>query len=142
MLSFTTTTTLTTTTTTTATQTNTIVQAASTVYAACDSNNVVNHANGNQGINEIDVSNNSNPSKLTEIEKPDVVACCEQCQQTMGCTGYAYAEPVCYYITSEQCDGSQNFGHVFISFASSDPSSGFTLGNGQCGQFGNGGSEP
>ncbi|KAI4183786.1 MAG: hypothetical protein L6R41_005200 [Letrouitia leprolyta] len=135
--------TATSTSTSTSTQTVTIVQASSTVYAACSSNNVINHANGNQGIFQVYYTGGSNaPPTTNEIAISDPVACCEQCQKTSGCTGFAQypGEARCFVFTQGQCVPSSNLGQLFGSSAGFAPGDGYTIGNGQCGQIGNGGS--
>ncbi|KAL8988960.1 MAG: hypothetical protein Q9169_008468, partial [Polycauliona sp. 2 TL-2023] len=138
-LSFSTTETATSTVTNTATQTVTIVEASSTVYAACAANNLVDRANGNQGI--ITIFTNTSPT-INEVSVPNPLACCEQCQKTSGCLGFAQypGQPRCFYFTSGQCDASQNPGNFYQSNAGLGPSDGYTIGNGPCGQLGKGGS--
>ncbi|KAL8992012.1 MAG: hypothetical protein Q9169_007450 [Polycauliona sp. 2 TL-2023] len=140
-LSFSTTETATSTATNTATQTVTIVEASSTVYAACAANNLVNRANGNQGIITV-FSNTPGFPTVNEVSVPNPLACCEQCQKTSGCLGFAQfpGQARCFYFTGGQCNASQFSGASYQSGAGLAPSDGYTIGNGQCGQLGNGGS--
>ncbi|KAG7007183.1 hypothetical protein G7Y79_00011g030810 [Physcia stellaris] len=126
----------------TVTQTVTAVQASSTVYAACSSNNVINRANGNQGVNVVSFNGNGPAPTTNEVAISDAVACCAQCQQTAGCNGYAQYPGAarCFLFSNGQCDASQNFGQFFQTNAGFSPSSGYTIGNGPCGQLDNGGS--
>ncbi|KAI4246294.1 MAG: hypothetical protein L6R40_001962 [Gallowayella cf. fulva] len=134
--------TATSTTTNTVTETVTVVEASSTVYAACSSNNIVNHANGNQGIYQVYYAGGAAAPTTNEVAISDPAACCEQCQKSAGCTGFAQYPGLarCFFFTNGQCDASQNFGQFFKSNSAFRPSDGYRLGNGPCGQLGNGGS--
>ncbi|KAL8830029.1 MAG: hypothetical protein Q9191_001668 [Dirinaria sp. TL-2023a] len=135
-------TTVTSTSTNTITQTVTVVQAQSTAYAACDSNNVVQTANGHQPVYNVYYAGSGRGPAITNFDIADPVACCQQCQQLAGCTGYvqftSYAS--CFAYTSNQCDGSQSFGQSFQTINGPPPSSGYSIGNGPCGQLANQGS--
>ena len=120
-------------TTSTTTATVTAVQAQSTVYAACSANNVVNQANGGQGIDGAYGSSSTNTFATT-----DAVACCEQCQQVGGCLGFAqYPGGACYFFTNGQCNAASTFDQTYSTNSGISPGNGYTIGNGPCGQLAN-----
>ncbi|KAI9721873.1 MAG: hypothetical protein M1828_004968 [Chrysothrix sp. TS-e1954] len=135
------TTTVSTTTTSTTTDTQTLVAPAPTptIYDACSADNVINTANGGQGIfAPVFAYNHGIQSQTFRISDP--VKCCVACQQTTGCVGYAQygGSAPCYVLTQTQpgtCDGSMSYGDYFQTDPRQPPSSGYTLGNGNCGQF-------
>ncbi|KAL8717643.1 MAG: hypothetical protein Q9225_005132 [Loekoesia sp. 1 TL-2023] len=133
------TTTITTTTrtlTTDAVTTQTIVAPAPTTYNACAPNNVVNSANGGQGIDGVGVEGG-----VIDVSAADAVACCTACQTSAYCFGYVYSGGSRCYLTSksnQQCAGNAAFGSYYTSSTLS-PSDGFVIGNGPCGQLMNNG---
>ncbi|KAI4223085.1 MAG: hypothetical protein LQ349_007498 [Xanthoria aureola] len=132
--------------TTTATQTVTVIEASSTIYAACAPNNIINHANNNQGITTIYSTGQFQPTTTSEVAIAEPIACCEQCQKTPGCTGFAQypggGQARCFFFTvvPGQYNAASNLGQFFQSNAGFEPRDGYTMGNGPCGQLGNRGS--
>ena len=126
----------------TKTNTVTVVAPTPTVYGQCQSNNVVGAANGNQGIYQPGYATYNGVS-INQVAITDPTACCAQCQQTVGCVGFAqYPNGACYYFTvaAGSCDGSNTFGDQFVTKSSVAAGAGYIIGNGQCGRFANAGS--
>ena len=77
---------------------------------------------------------------INDIDDP--YDCCVACQtNAAGCGGYLYGPGYCAITTyNTQCD-PDNFGLTFAtsSTVAGDGQSGFTIGNGPCGQIANGG---
>lgn len=135
-------TTITNTQTSTTSTTTTVVAPTPTSYAACASNNVIGSANGGFGIEYINYAGYLGV-QISQVPITDPVACCAQCQTTAACVGFAqYPGGPCYIFTnpSSQCDGSQSFGDNFQTNTGVGAGQGYYVGNGNCGQFTDGGS--
>ncbi|KAL9618235.1 MAG: hypothetical protein Q9160_007005 [Pyrenula sp. 1 TL-2023] len=132
------TTTATTTTTTTSTVTQTVEVPGATSYAACAANNVVNSANGGQGIYAISLTNQA----LTFVSTTASSAydCCVQCETTsQNCVGsFFYYISDCMLIVQTSCMPGAFTGASFGT-GPFPPDGGFTISNGPCGAIANNG---
>lgn len=141
-VSVSTSTTVTTTQTSTTTSTNTVVAPTPTVYGACASNNVIGSANGNVGIYDVSYASYAGV-QISQQSITDSVDCCAACQTTANCVGFAqYPTGPCYlFATPGQCDGSAvPGGDNFQTSSAVGAGQGYVVGNGNCGQFSDGGS--
>ena len=127
-----------TTTTTTSTLTKTLIAPSPTNYAACSANNMITTANNGVAITGISSDTNSGV-QLTTIPNLDATACCVACQTTDNCIGFALADKgACLVATRPgQCMASYAFGRYEAEAGRSGLGS-WTVGNGNCGQLGNG----
>lgn len=138
----TTTTSLTKTSTATRTRTITVTSTAPTVtfYAACATNNIVNHANGNQPISFV-IFGDANPEFVSASTPYD---CCVLCQKAKGCL-YSYFVPGlspdgCGLVIADgPCDTSIDHNTIFYTNPEIPIDDGFVLSNGPCGYVPNGG---
>ena len=123
----------------TATSTVTYISAASTTYAACATNNLVDHANGDNGIVLGGYTDQS--TQLVTVDNiNDSYDCCVACQTYAGdCGGFTFAPGYCSVTIFNTCN-PDNFGSYFES-SSQDANGtvGFVVGNGPCGQVANDG---
>ena len=130
------TTTTTSTVTATLSTTASVVAPSATYYAACAANNMVNSANGGHGIYAIYYL-----GPLTSETDNTPYDCCVTCQTSTNlCNGFAYLGGTCYYFGDGQnCRGDTQGLSVFQTEDGLDPSAGYTVGNGPCGQVGDNG---
>ena len=108
-----------------------------TVYAQCQSDNVISSANGGHPIQGI--SSDFDPQALSNT---DAISCCVQCATTDGCVGTYFNSQSgsCYYFvkTDGVCDTSQNL----LSFTTSPDNYSIILSDGQCGSYVDAGDYP
>lgn len=117
----------------------TYVPAASTVYAACATDNVVDSANGGLPISGVSIGPypEDNPQFNTVANITDAYDCCVACQTDSGdCGGYLYSTGSCMLVEYDGCS-PDDFSTQFMT----DPvvGDGLTIGNGPCGQILDGG---
>lgn len=128
--------------TTTVTRTTTAIVPASTVYAACASDNIAYQGLGDgagRAINEVTYYNSSGFTDITAITPYD---CCVACQTIPGCAFSAWnfnlPFPGCDLSFVTQCDGS-TWGGSYFTYQTPDQGNytveqGFWMSNGACGQ--------
>ena len=135
----TTTTTFTKTFTTIITRTSTTTSTAPTVtlYAACAPNNIINHANGNQGIFLV-IYGNGEPVPDSATTAYD---CCVSCQTIPNCVYSLFFPGVCQLVVAASCDPHDDHGTVFKTTKELPPDEGITVSNGPCGYVQNAGVE-
>jgi len=140
----TTTPTTTTTTITTTTATETLTVPTPTVYAQCQPDNIIRTANGGQYVDTINIRSADGVSFVDFVTITDPVACCVQCAQDPTCVAYLQfpdGPGGCSLVVTinGRCDGAEKRA-TFVTSQLVTLASGFTIGDGGCGQYTNGGS--
>lgn len=107
-----------------------------TFYAACSSDNIVESANGNNGIDALDFGDAS----ISSIDASSSLDCCVACQKADNCGFSTFGYGTCYLgITNGTCDGSNSHNALFKTSPSAGK--GYAISNGACGQIANGGED-
>ncbi|KAL8873537.1 MAG: hypothetical protein Q9174_001019 [Haloplaca sp. 1 TL-2023] len=156
------------TTATTVTSTETVQGPVPTEYAQCQSNNMISSANGGNAITVVQANNlqidfypsngdpntddwntadpntddwNTDDPNTADPNPADPTSCCVRCAQTPNCTGFQMDPGNNCFVYSipegRGTCGSYQVEQTYRTFP--DPNPVFTIGNGQCGQFQNGG---
>ncbi|KAL8794506.1 MAG: hypothetical protein Q9195_002979 [Heterodermia aff. obscurata] len=120
--------------------TETVPLPGATVYAACQSSNLVNSANGNQGIQGGGMGSDG-ASQITAATAYDCCVACQQSVDTGGTCRWPYFfNGYCGLISSGTCDPGQLFSGDYDQTNSlTSPATGYTMSNGPCGAVANGG---
>ncbi|KAL8785529.1 MAG: hypothetical protein Q9195_008601 [Heterodermia aff. obscurata] len=131
------TTTSTTTSVTTVTATQTSIVPGPTYYAACDSNNIINSANGGQFITQVSAAGD-----FTQTSSSSPYDCCAACQQTAGCRGSYYGGGTfCVLAAGGACTPGQFRQYdEFNTDSTGTADLAFYVSNGPCGLIRNAGS--
>ena len=109
---------------------------SATLYAACASNNIINSANGNQGVFEVVYNsdiNSNNQVIASGAQTP--YDCCVACQTTANCIFSDVLFGNCELVIGSMCSPSSGQNTGFCTLASVAAGAGFTLSNGPCGQI-------
>lgn len=118
----------------TTTSTVMYISASSTTYAACASDNLVTHANGDNGI-ALTFSTKAGSQDIMVDGINDAYDCCVPCQTYAGdCGFYNFATGYCGLNVFDTCDPSSFVGNYQTSNQDANGVVGFTVGNGPCGQ--------
>lgn len=112
-----------------------------TFLAACAANNLVASANNAAGIDNIGY----NPDTTNVVAMENVTSaydCYAACQTAPDCAGsfYLSSQEACMLLTQATC-GQGDAGEVFYTNGTVAAGSAFTVSNGACGVFANGGAD-
>jgi hypothetical protein len=118
-------------TTTTVTPTVTEVASTPTTYAMCQANNFASLYDG-FSIDYVGFSS----GLLSQASTNTAYDCCVLCATTPGCGGAASVPGICFLSDpAGGCDGSMTAAVFETSTTDTNPADGFTVSNGQCGQY-------
>lgn len=126
---------------TTTTTTISVPLSAATVYDACQANNLVASANGDEPIYEVFTR------AQTDLALPDVddqVSCCNACQSMSSTCSQFYFNPSdptsakCHLYTTTTCNPAAYAGYYYSLYAQTGD--GIIVGNGPCNQWADAGS--
>ncbi|KAF5605587.1 hypothetical protein FPANT_1162 [Fusarium pseudoanthophilum] len=119
----------------TETVTRTDIAPAESSWAACNSENLINAANGGHGINAVNIG--KNVYYVHPLITP--YDCCVECQKRSNCIFSVAYHPHCYLVIGTACLAGHTFDTSFTTLKRLLPENGATLSNGPCGHIVNAG---
>ena len=131
----------------TATTTETVEGPTATVYAQCQSNNIIDTANGGLALTGFSLTAYDSPSPYQFSQVNSALECCETCAKLATCSAFAVQYPTgatryCYVVNPNAPNGvcSSTFAAgAYYTGTYFQPGQGYVMGQGACGKISNGG---